>query len=43
MNYIIQLGLNKYEKAILPLENGDEYDSPPEPGKIILFPGGKTL
>jgi hypothetical protein len=35
---IIELGLMKYEKVILPLE---EQDSPARPGKILPFPGGK--
>jgi hypothetical protein len=40
MNYIIQLGLNKYEKVILPVEMEDEI--PARPGKIIPFPGGQA-
>jgi len=35
---ILELGMDKYEKAILPLERGEEYQTWPE-GKIIQFPG----
>ena len=36
-NYLLDLGLNKYMRAILPLETGEEY-TPKTEAKIIPFP-----
>jgi hypothetical protein len=40
-NYLLDIGLNKYEKAILPVETGREYtaDETGQDAKIIPFPG----
>jgi N-acetylglutamate synthase-like GNAT family acetyltransferase len=37
-NYLLELGLNKYEKTILPIETMEKYP-PKTKTKIILFPG----
>jgi hypothetical protein len=40
-NYLLDLGLNRYEKAILPVETEGEYqsDGQAQSAKIIPFPG----
>ena len=39
-NYLLEIGLNKYEKAILPVEKEGMPESEPGRGaKIISFPG----
>jgi hypothetical protein len=40
LDYLLEVGLAKYEKVIEPLET--EYEAPQEPVKIIQFPGGKA-
>ena len=40
-NYLLEIGLNKYEKAILPVEKEGKYPAsePDQVAKIIPFPG----
>jgi len=37
-NYLLEIGLNKYEKSILPIENTEDYQ-PQTEAKIIPFSG----